>query len=54
MEKAEQWYRTSAPQITPRIRTMWRYQYITRAMVEVALGEEKYRAAHIGLTHPVL
>ena len=40
MEKAEQWYRTSAPQITPRIRTMWRYQYITRAMVEIALGEE--------------
>ena len=40
IEKAEQWYRTSAPQITPRIRTMWRYQYITRAMVEIALGEE--------------
>lgn len=40
MEKAELWFRESAPQIAPRIRTMWRYRYLTRAMMEIALGKE--------------
>ena len=39
-ENVERWYRDEAPPAAAqRLRTMWRYRYVTRAMVEIARGE---------------
>lgn len=41
-EDAERWYRNDAPPAAAaRLRTMWRYRYMTRAMVELARGESE-------------
>ncbi|MCI2047286.1 MAG: LuxR C-terminal-related transcriptional regulator [Faecalibacterium sp.] len=34
-EKAAEWLRTEAPPSGPRLRGLWRYRYITRAMAEI-------------------
>ncbi|MEG1747789.1 MAG: LuxR C-terminal-related transcriptional regulator, partial [Oscillospiraceae bacterium] len=36
MDDASEWLRTKAPPTGPRLRGLWRYQYLTRAMVEIA------------------
>lgn len=40
LDEAEKWYRNDAPPAAAqRLRTMWRYRYVTRAMVEMARGD---------------
>ncbi len=39
-EDTERWYRNEAPHAAAqRLRTMWRYRYVTRAMVEISRDE---------------
>ena len=38
---ADRWYREKAPRDPQRLRVMKRYQYLTQAMAELALGEEE-------------
>ena len=39
MESAHQWLENTAPKNDARLWTMWRYQYLTRALVQYADGE---------------
>jgi DNA-binding CsgD family transcriptional regulator len=38
-DAVETWYRDMAPKDVFRLRVMWRYQYMTRAMVEISHGD---------------
>lgn len=37
-EEIDRWLRETAPSITSHFRAMWRYQYMTKAMVQIACG----------------
>ncbi len=37
-EKIDSWLRENAPSTMPHFRAMWRYQYMTKAMVQIANG----------------
>ncbi len=39
-EEADQWYREKAPKNPQKLYSLKRYQYLTQAMVELALGDE--------------
>jgi LuxR family maltose regulon positive regulatory protein len=39
LDDAQEWLHTKAPATGPRLRGMWRYQYMTRAMVEITNGD---------------
>ena len=38
-EEAEQWYQEQAPSPLPKLRTLWRYRYQTRIMVDISRGD---------------
>lgn len=38
-EEADWWLRDNAPSSTPHFRALWRYQYMTKAMVQIADGD---------------
>ena len=40
MDQVTAWYREKAPRNPQRVRVMWRYQYLTQAMAEIALERE--------------
>ncbi|MEG1560329.1 MAG: LuxR C-terminal-related transcriptional regulator [Clostridia bacterium] len=39
LDDAEEWLRTKAPPCGSRLRGLWRYRYLTRAMVEITNGD---------------
>jgi len=38
-EEVEHWYRDEAPSPVPKLRTMWRYRYLTCAMADISRGD---------------
>lgn len=48
LDEVERWYQGEAPGIAPKLRTMWRYRYHTRALVEISKGD--YDSALLVLT----
>ncbi|MEG1578419.1 MAG: LuxR C-terminal-related transcriptional regulator, partial [Oscillospiraceae bacterium] len=38
-DRVARWYREKAPSSSPRLRGLWRYQYLTKAMVQITNGD---------------